>query len=106
MVLAGSGIGNTSPELGDAIADAIDSGVPSLSRHGVTTVLSGHRTAVPAGDLPPWKARSKFGLALSACDDQSTVRTAFEDHRSMFEDQCSVLVDVPRYSTKSLRAID
>lgn len=90
IVLAASGIGNTTPELGDAIADAIDEGVPVVvatrcydgavgARYGGpggSQTLRDHGT-IPAGDLPPWKARIKLGLALSAFDDHEAVRQTF-----------------------------
>ncbi|MFU8868125.1 asparaginase [Natronococcus sp.] len=92
LVLAASGIGNTTPEIGDAVADAVEAGVPVVvatrcfdgavsARYGGpggSRTVREHGT-IPAGDLPPWKARIKLGLALSAYDDQEAVRGAFED---------------------------
>lgn len=96
IVLAASGIGNTSPELGDAVADAVDSGVPVVvatrcfdgavgARYGGpggSRTLRDHGT-IPAGDLPPWKARIKLGLALSAFDDRKDIRRAFDRQRGV-----------------------
>lgn len=93
LVLAASGIGNTTPEVGDAVADAIDTGVPVVvatrcfdgavgARYGGpggSQTLRDHG-AIPAGDLPPWKARIKLGLALSAYDSED-VSKAFERQR-------------------------
>lgn len=96
LVLAASGIGNTTPEIGDAVADAVDAGIPVVvatrcfdgavaARYGGP---GGSRTlrergTIPAGDLPPWKARIKLGLALSAFDDHDDVRRAFERQRGV-----------------------
>ncbi|MDQ2052237.1 asparaginase [Natronolimnohabitans sp. A-GB9] len=96
LVLAASGIGNTTPEIGDAVADAVDAGVPVVvatrcfdgavaARYGGpggSRTLREHGT-IPAGDLPPWKARIKLGLALSAFDDRERVRSAFERQRGV-----------------------
>ncbi|MDG5820724.1 asparaginase [Natronococcus sp. A-GB7] len=92
LVLAASGIGNTTPAIGDAVADAVDAGVPVVvatrcfdgavsARYGGpggSRTVREHGT-IPAGDLPPWKARIKLGLALSAYDEREAVRTAFEE---------------------------
>lgn len=96
LVLAGSGIGNTTPDIGNAVADAVGSGIPVVvstrcydgpvaARYGGP---GGSRTlrehgAIPAGELPPWKARIKLGLALSAYDDPEDVRNAFERQRGV-----------------------
>ena len=96
LVLAASGIGNTTPEIGDAVADAVDAGVPVVvatrcfdgaasARYGGpggSRTLRDHGT-IPAGDLPPWKARIKLGLALSAYDDLEDVRATFERQRGV-----------------------
>ena len=96
IVLAASGIGNTTPEIGDAVADAIDAGVPVVvatrcfdgavgARYGGpggSQTLRDHG-AIPAGDLPPWKARIKLGLSLSAYDGREDVRTVFERQRGV-----------------------
>ncbi|AXR79360.1 asparaginase [Natrarchaeobaculum sulfurireducens] len=96
LVLAASGIGNTTPELGDAVADAIDAGIPVVvatrcydgavsARYGGpggSRTLRDHGT-IPAGDLPPWKARIKLGLALSAYETLEDVRQAFERQRGV-----------------------
>ncbi|MDG5760243.1 asparaginase [Natronococcus sp. A-GB1] len=92
LVLAASGIGNTTPAIGDAVEDAVEAGVPIVvatrcfdgavsARYGGpggSRTVREHGT-IPAGDLPPWKARIKLGLALSAFDDLEAVRGAFED---------------------------
>ncbi|AEH39089.1 asparaginase [Halopiger xanaduensis] len=91
IVLAASGIGNTTPELGDAVADTVADGIPVVvatrcydgavgARYGGpggSQTLRDHGT-IPAGELPPWKARIKLGLALSAFDDHEAVRQTFE----------------------------
>ncbi|RKD88912.1 asparaginase [Halopiger aswanensis] len=91
IVLAASGIGNTTPELGDAVADAVADGIPVVvatrcydgavgARYGGpggSQTLRDHGT-IPAGELPPWKARIKLGLALSAFDEHEAVRQTFE----------------------------
>lgn len=96
LVLAASGIGNTTPALGKGVADAIDAGVPVVvttrcfdgavaARYGGpggSQTLRDHGT-IPAGDLPPWKARIKLAAALSAFDDLEAVRTAFERQRGV-----------------------
>jgi len=90
VVLAGSGIGNTSRRLGDTVGEAIDRGLPIVlatrcyrgevaakyGDRGGSYTLHEHGS-IPAGDLPPWKARIKLGLALSAFDDEKAVRDAF-----------------------------
>jgi L-asparaginase len=94
LVLAASGIGNTTSALGDAVATATDRGVPVVvatrcfegavaARYGgpggsQTVRANG---AIPAGDLPSWKARIKLGLALSA--DDTDVRELFERQRGV-----------------------
>ena len=96
LVLAASGIGNTTPEIGDAVAAAVDDGIPVVvatrcfdgavaARYGGpggSRTLRDHGT-IPAGDLPPWKARIKLGLALSAYDDLEDVRGTFERQRGV-----------------------
>ncbi|WP_394742841.1 asparaginase [Natronococcus roseus] len=92
LVLAASGIGNTTPAIGDAVEDAVEAGVPVVvatrcfdgavsARYGGpggSRTVREHGT-IPAGDLPPWKARIKLGLALSADDDREAVRGTFEE---------------------------
>lgn len=79
FVIEGTGLGNTTAAIGDAVADAIDAGIPVVigSRcHGGSTApiygtpgggqtLANHG-AVHAGDLPANKARLKLALALEA----------------------------------------
>jgi L-asparaginase len=81
VVVAGTGLGNVTNDLGEAVADAIDAGVPVVvvSRCGagatgaVYGTPGGGRTlqdagAIPGGDLAPWKARVKLALALAAAE--------------------------------------
>ncbi|AGB39923.1 asparaginase [Natronococcus occultus] len=96
LVLAASGIGNTTPALGDGVAEAVEAGVPVVvatrcydgavgARYGGpggSRTVREHGT-IPAGDLPPWKARIKLGLALSAFDDPEDARGAFEAQRGV-----------------------
>ena len=94
IVLAGTGLGNATGDLGAALEDAIDRGVPvvltSRCHAGTTAGLYGgpggasrllEAGAVSGGDLPPWKARIRTALALSTADDATgdleRVRTAF-----------------------------
>jgi L-asparaginase len=82
LVIAGTGLGNATGELGEAVADAIEAGVPIVltSRCGVGSTGAVYGTAgggktlqdagaIPGGDLAPWKARVKLALALDAVDD-------------------------------------
>jgi L-asparaginase len=96
VVLMASGIGNTTPEIGDAIAGAVDAGVPVVvatrcfdgavaARYGGpggSRTVREHGT-IPAGDLPPWKARIKLGLALSAYAEYADIQLAFEKQRGV-----------------------
>ncbi|EMA37327.1 asparaginase [Halobiforma nitratireducens] len=97
LVLAASGIGNTTPAIGDAVGDAVASGVPVVvatrcydgavaakyGGPGGSRTLRDHG-AIPAGDLPPWKARIKLGLVLSAEDaGPETARDAFDRQRGV-----------------------
>ncbi|QSX00782.1 asparaginase [Haloterrigena alkaliphila] len=81
IVVAGTGLGNTTGELGAALEEAIDRGVPVVltSRcHAGTTAgryggPGGGRTlleagAVSGGDLPAWKARLRTALVLSTLE--------------------------------------
>ncbi|WP_440766677.1 asparaginase [Natronorubrum sp. DTA7] len=97
IVVAGTGLGNTTGELGAALEDALDRGVPvvltSRCYAGTTAGLYGgpggaktllEAGAVEGGDLPAWKARVRAALAVSMTDDETTnpterVRIAFED---------------------------
>ncbi|NHX36455.1 MULTISPECIES: asparaginase [Halolamina] len=82
VVVAGTGLGNTTGSLCDAIADAREAGVPvviaSRCHEGATAPLyggDGGGTTLDglgvlwAGDLPAWKARIKLAVALAAGDD-------------------------------------
>ncbi|QFU82011.1 asparaginase [Natronorubrum aibiense] len=99
VVVAGTGLGNTTGALGVTLEDAIDAGVPviltSRCHAGTTAGLyggpGGGRTlleagAISGGDLPPWKARLRTALALSATDGSSAhrrVRDAFAEIDSL-----------------------
>lgn len=92
IVLSATGLGNTTAELGDAIASVVDRGIPVVvaSRcHAGTTgavyatpgggaTLADHG-AIFAGDLRPHKARLKLLVALSYTDDSAAVRALFEE---------------------------
>ncbi len=91
VVVAGTGLGNTTGALGDVLESAIDEGVPvvltSRCHAGTTAGLYGgpgggqtlrEAGAIPGGDLQPWKARIKLALALSAGGDLEDVRDLFE----------------------------
>jgi len=90
LVVAGTGLGNATGELGEAIVDAIEGGVPVVltSRCGAGTTGAVYGTpgggqtlqdagAIPGGDLAPWKARVKLALALDAVDDGGSVAEYF-----------------------------
>lgn len=91
LVVEGTGLGNTTGELGDAISDAIDAGVPvvvtSRCHAGAVAPVYGtagggetlHRHgAIDGDDLPAHKARVKLMLALAAADGTlDAVRDAF-----------------------------
>ncbi len=90
VVVAGTGLGNVTGSLGEAIRD-VHPGCPvvvaSRCHAGPTepvygTPGGGQTLAdadVPfAGDLPPWKARIKLLLALASVDDRGRLRAAFE----------------------------
>ncbi|WP_128478380.1 asparaginase [Halorussus pelagicus] len=92
VVVAGTGLGNATSDLGETIADAIDAGVPvvltSRTGAGSTGAVYGtegggqtlqDRGAIPGGDLAPWKARVKLALALDAVDDSTTVSEYFSN---------------------------
>ncbi|MFB6136476.1 MAG: asparaginase [Halobacteriaceae archaeon] len=91
LVVAGTGLGNTTAELGEAIADAVAGGTPVVvcSRchaGGVDAVYGtpgGGYTlreagVIHAGDLPPQKARLKLLLALEHADEPAAVRPLVE----------------------------
>ncbi|MCU4971980.1 asparaginase [Halobacteria archaeon AArc-m2/3/4] len=90
IVVAGTGLGNTTAELGTALESAIDAGVPvvltSRCHAGTTAGVYGgegggqtllEAGAISGGDLPPWKARLTLELALSRGDDLDAVREQF-----------------------------
>jgi L-asparaginase len=90
LIVAGTGLGNATGELGEAIVDAIESGIPVVltSRCGAGTTGAVYGTAgggktlqdagaIPGGDLAPWKARVKLALALDAVDDGESVAEYF-----------------------------
>lgn len=89
VVLAGTGLGNATGELGAALESAIDAGVPvvltSRCQAGTTAGLYGgpggaktllEAGAIRGGDLPPWKARIRLVLALSTFEDRAAIRDA------------------------------
>lgn len=82
LIVAGTGLGNVTSELGEAIENAIDSGIPvvvtSRCHAGQTGAVYGtpgggqtlqELGVIPGGDLPPWKARVKLALAVQATDE-------------------------------------
>ena len=86
LVVAGTGLGNTTSELGEAIAEAVEAGVPVVltSRCGAGSTGAVYGTpgggqtlqeagAIPGGDLAPWKARVKLALALEAVESEDGV---------------------------------
>jgi L-asparaginase len=90
LVVAGTGLGNATSDLGEAIVDAIEEGVPVVltSRCGAGTTGAVYGTAgggktlqdagaIPGGDLAPWKGRVKLALALDAVDDGESVAEYF-----------------------------
>ena len=92
VVLAASGVGNTTCSMGDALGAAIERRVPVVVATrcyagGVGAIYGGgggSRTlrrhgAIPASDLPPWKARVKLGLAATAADGPDEVGSYFTD---------------------------
>ena len=90
LVVAGTGLGNVTPGLADAVDRALDDGLPVViaSRchaggvDGVYGTTGGgkrlaERGVLPADDLPPWKARLKLLLALEAADEPAGVAEFF-----------------------------
>jgi L-asparaginase len=90
LVVEGTGLGNTTAALGEAIVDAVDAGVPVLltsrchagETAGVYGTPGGGGTladagAVHAGDLPTGKARLKLRLALAAVEEPLAARDYF-----------------------------
>ncbi|SDK37102.1 asparaginase [Natronorubrum texcoconense] len=102
IVVAGTGLGNATGELGAALERAIDRGVPvvltSRCYAGATAGLYGgsggaktllEAGAIRGGDLPAWKARVRTALAVSAAGDETP--SATEPVRDAFEDVDSVV---------------
>ncbi|SDR27876.1 asparaginase [Natronobacterium texcoconense] len=98
FVLAGTGLGNATSDLGAALERAVEDGVPvvqtSRCHDGATAGLYGgpgggatllEAGAVSGGDLPPWKARLRTALALSLTDEGES-GTALERVEAAFED--------------------
>lgn len=90
LVVEGTGLGNTTSAIGNAIARAVDAGVPVVvaSRcHGGSTAPvygtdGGSKTlvdhgAIQAGDLPAHKARLKLALALETVEDRADLAEYF-----------------------------
>lgn len=86
LVLEGTGLGNVTAALGDAVARAVDAGVPvvvtSRCFAGSTAAVYGtagggqalaSHGAVHGDDLPAHKARLKLRLVLALVDDPSEV---------------------------------
>ncbi|WP_458190322.1 asparaginase [Haladaptatus sp. NG-WS-4] len=95
LVLEGTGLGNTTEALGDAVKQALSADVPvvvtSRCYAGATAPVygtgGGGQTLVDHGallgdDLPAHKARIKLLLALSVVDDPSEVESVFTSDRS------------------------
>lgn len=92
IVIEGTGLGNVTTPLGNAVHDAIDSGIPvvvsSRCQAGHVAAVYGteggghtlrEHGAISAGDLPAHKARIKLMLALAATDDHQELRKFFEE---------------------------
>ena len=92
LVVAGTGLGKVTPGLADAVDRALDDGLPVVIASrchaggvgGVYGTAGGgkrlaERGVLPAGDLPPWKARLKLHLALDAAADPAGVAAFFPD---------------------------
>ncbi|WP_136591850.1 asparaginase [Salinigranum halophilum] len=90
LVLEGTGLGNTTSALGDAVGRAVETGVPVVvtSRCGAGAVAPVYGTpgggatladhgALFGGDLPPQKARLTLALALTAADTVEDVEPYF-----------------------------
>jgi len=90
LVVAGTGLGNVTAALADAIEAALDRGIPVVmaSRchaggvNGVYGTAGGgkqlrEKGVLSADDLPPWKARLKLKLALAAADRPADVSEYF-----------------------------
>jgi L-asparaginase len=90
IVIEGTGLGNTTAAIGNAIDDVIDSGIPvvvaSRCYAGTTAAVYGtdgggqtlvDHGAVHAGDLPAHKARLKLALALADVEQPLDARDYF-----------------------------
>lgn len=88
IVIAGTGLGNATGELGEAIVEAIEADVPIVltSRCGAGSTGAVYGTpgggttlqdagAIAGGDLAPWKARVKLALALEAMEREEGVES-------------------------------
>ncbi len=91
IVLEGTGLGNTTAALGNAIADTVDTGIPvvvtSRCPAGSVTPVYGtdgggktlaEHGAIFGDDLPAHKARIKLMLACEVSDSIESVREYFE----------------------------
>ncbi|MFB6218406.1 MAG: asparaginase [Halobacteriaceae archaeon] len=87
LVLAGTGLGNATAALGDAVGEAVAAGLPvvvtSRCHAGATAAVYGtagggvtlrDHGAIDGGDLHPWKARIKLLLALGHAETVAGVR--------------------------------
>ncbi|NHN58718.1 MULTISPECIES: asparaginase [Halorussus] len=99
VVVAGTGLGNATSELGEAVVDAIDADVPvvltSRCARGATGAVygtpGGGKTlrdagAIPGGDLPAWKARVRLALALAAAENATGSDRTVDEVRRYFDD--------------------
>lgn len=95
LVLEGTGLGNTTKALGNAVKQALSADIPvvvtSRCYAGATAPVygtgGGGQTLVDHGallgdDLPAHKARIKLLLALSVVDDPSELESVFTSDRS------------------------
>jgi len=91
VVLAGTGVGNTAPDVIDAVGEAVAAGVtvlvasrvpegPVSPRYALGGAALVDRGALPAGDLSPWQARMLLLLALAA--DPADPRALLDEHLS------------------------
>ena len=90
LVVAGTGLGNVTSELGETVGAAVEAGVPvvvtSRCHVGRTGAVYGtpgggetlqSNGVLSGGDLPPWKARVKLALAVRATDEGDEVAAFF-----------------------------
>jgi len=90
IVVAGTGLGNTTAALGERLEEAIADGVPvvlsSRCFGGATAGVYGgggggarllEAGAITGGDIPPWKARLTCWLGLSAGEDPAGIEALF-----------------------------